>query len=43
MKKFKKLAMENTIAAYIYFAAMLAVAATPLIALNLLLYAAGCR
>lgn len=43
MKKFKKLAMKNTLAAYIYFVAMITVVAAPLTALYLLLYAVGCR
>lgn len=38
MKKFRKLAMEKTAAAYIYFTGMLTVAATPMIAVYLLLY-----
>lgn len=41
MKKLKKLAMKNTAAAYIYFTGMMAAAASPLIALYLLLYMIG--
>ena len=43
MKKFRKLAMKNTLAACIYFTAMMAAAAAPLALLYIALYAAGCR
>lgn len=43
MKEFRKLAMKSTLATYIYFAAMMMAAAAPLIALYMLLYAAGGR
>ena len=38
MKKFRKLAMEKTAAAYIYFAGMMIAAAMPMITVYLLLY-----
>ena len=43
MKEFRKLAMKSTLAAYIYFAAMMTVAAAPLAMLYIALYAVGCR
>lgn len=38
MEKFRKLAAKNTVAAYIYFIAILIAAAAPMIALYLMFY-----